>query len=66
MIFPPREDIETAIELLDEHEDGESVGESPISKAENIIDVRFHQTRIQPIGTANNKDNALVLLHFLT
>lgn len=42
VIFSSSEEIGCAIELFDEHENSESVGESPIGKAENIIDVGFH------------------------
>lgn len=65
MIFSSCEEIGRAVELLDEHEDSESVGESPVSKTENIINVRLHQICIKSIGTTDYKDNALVLLYFL-
>ena len=66
MIFSSREEIGRAVKLLDEHKDGESVGESPVSETEDRVDVLFYQTRIQSIGTTDNKDYALMLLHFLT
>ena len=50
--------------LLDEHENSESVRESPVRKAENIIHMRFHEVHIEAIGTTDDKDHALMLLHF--
>ena len=42
MIFSSCEEIGRAVELLYEHEDSESVGESPVSEAEDVVYVRFH------------------------
>lgn len=65
MIFSSCEEIGRAVDLLDEHENGESVRESPVRKAENIIHMRFHEVHIEAIGTTDDKDHALMLLHFL-
>lgn len=37
MIFPSAENISHTVELLDEHEDGESVGKCPIGEAQGVI-----------------------------
>lgn len=66
VIFPSSEEIRRAVELLDEHEDSESMGECPIRETEDKVYVRFHQNRIQSIRSTDDKDNTLVLLHFLT
>jgi hypothetical protein len=66
MIFSSCEEIGRAIELLDEHEDSESVRESPISESENIVYMRFHESHIETIRSTYHKDNTLMLLHFLT
>ena len=66
MIFPSGKEVGRAVELLDEHENSESVGESPVCKAEDIIYVRFHQAHIESIRSTDDKDHTLVLLHFLT
>ena len=66
MIFSSSEEVGRAVELFDEHEDSESVGECPVSEAEDIIYVRFHQAHIESIRSTDDKDDTLMLLHFLT
>lgn len=41
MVFPSAENIGHPVELLDEHEDSESVGKCPIREAQSVVNMRL-------------------------
>jgi hypothetical protein len=66
MIFPTLQDIESTVDLLDQYQYCESVGECPFSEAQDKVDMRLHKRSIETIRSPDDKYDTFMMLHFLS